>query len=152
MNFFDAIKICFKKYSVSSDRASRSEYWYFSLFIFIGSCIFNLLDYFVLGIRDFNTFRSLSGIFSLVILLPSINVIIRRLHDVNRSGGWVFVYIIVVFSIYYSMHSEQDFFYLTVVRKLLGVAFLGMTILVLVWNCTKGTNGDNRFGPDPLTL
>ena len=64
--------------------------------------------------------RSASGLFSLVTLLPSIAVGARRLHDTDRSGWWLLLFFL----------------------PLIGA------IVLLVWFCTKGTNGYNRFGPD----
>ena len=79
-----------KKYSVFSGRSSRKEYWYFVLF--------NVLITFVLMVADrmTGTFDSeigiglLSGIYTLAILIPSIAVSVRRLHDTDRSG-WLFL-------------------------------------------------------------
>jgi uncharacterized membrane protein YhaH (DUF805 family) len=55
------------------------------------------------------------------LLLPAIAISVRRLHDIDRTGWWV----------------------------LIGATIIGH-ILLLVWFCTKGTPGRNRFGPDPL--
>ena len=59
----------------------------------------------------------------LALMLPGISVAVRRLHDVDRSGGWLFIYFTGI-----------------------GIVFL------VVWDCTKGTAGPNRFGPDPLAM
>lgn len=70
-------------------RASRSEYWWFMLFSFIAGCIISVvfcwsdtLEYLV------------SGLFSLAILLPSLGLAVRRLHDTGRSGWWIFISLI----------------------------------------------------------
>lgn len=65
---------------------------------------------------------ALSGIEALVTILPSLAVSVRRLHDVDKSGWWL----LMIF-----------------------VPILGW-ILLLVWNCTRGMTGVNRFGDDPL--
>ena len=84
MNFFEAIKICFKKYATFSGRASRSEFWYFVLFYIICSFIVPIMDYFL-----FNTiFGMFYWVFYILTLLPYLAVWIRRLHDINRSGWW----------------------------------------------------------------
>jgi uncharacterized membrane protein YhaH (DUF805 family) len=63
-----------------------------------------------------------STLVELLLFLPSLAVGIRRLHDIDRSGWWT----------------------------LLGfVPFIGWVVLI-IWACTKGTLGPNRFGPDPL--
>lgn len=64
----------------------------------------------------------ISAVTSLALLLPGIAMAIRRLHDIDRTGWWV----------------------------LLALTLIG-AILLIVWACFKGTNGSNRFGPDPLT-
>jgi uncharacterized membrane protein YhaH (DUF805 family) len=63
----------------------------------------------------------ISAVASLVLLLPNIAMAIRRLHDIDRTGWWV----------------------------LLALTLIG-AILLIVWACIKGTDGPNRFGPDPL--
>jgi uncharacterized membrane protein YhaH (DUF805 family) len=58
---------------------------------------------------------------SLALFLPSLAVGVRRLHDIDRSGWWILI------------------------------AFTIVGLIVLwAWDCIKGTNGSNRFGPDPL--
>jgi uncharacterized membrane protein YhaH (DUF805 family) len=66
--------------------------------------------------------RLVTSIFGLVTLLPSIAIAIRRLHDLDRTGWWI----------------------------LLGFIPLIGWIILLIWYVTKGTDGPNRFGPDPL--
>ena len=76
MTFQDSVKVCFSKYADFAGRATRSEYWWFVLFIVLVS----------LGTSLFS--NVLSGLFSLATLLPSIAAAARRLHDTNRSGWW----------------------------------------------------------------
>ena len=77
MNFPTAIKTCFVKYATFKGRATRSEYWYFTLFMVIVSALLTQL---------FPHNGDL--IASLFFLVPSIAVRCRRLHDINRSGWW----------------------------------------------------------------
>lgn len=76
MTFQESITTCFKKYADFNGRASRSEYWWFALFIVIVSIVLSMIS------------NELSGLFSLATLLPSIAAAARRLHDTNRSGWW----------------------------------------------------------------
>jgi uncharacterized membrane protein YhaH (DUF805 family) len=76
MNFQDAIKTCLGKYADFSGRASRSEYWWFALFTFLGSAACGIFSY------------KLSALFSLATLLPMLAAASRRLHDTQRSGWW----------------------------------------------------------------
>jgi uncharacterized membrane protein YhaH (DUF805 family) len=74
MNFVESIKTCFSKYAEFNGRASRPEYWWFFLFFTIGGIVTSILS------------ETISIIFYLGVLLPTIAVTTRRLHDTNRSG------------------------------------------------------------------
>lgn len=124
MGFGEAVKsVIFKNYATFSGRASRSEYWWFTLFNIIASIALQVLTI-ALGVID-PILAGIAGllviVFFLGIFVPSLAVIVRRLHDVDKSGWW---YLIV----------------------LTGIGAL----VVLYWMIIKGTEGDNRFGPDPL--
>ena len=86
MNFKVAIKTCLKeKYANFSGRASRSEFWFFYLFILVGYAILLFLAFNV-SFQFFWVF----GIFIIGVILPGLGVLIRRLHDINKSG-WFFL-------------------------------------------------------------
>ncbi|MBS0247432.1 MAG: DUF805 domain-containing protein [Proteobacteria bacterium] len=116
MNFTQAIQSGFNNYVTFSGRAPRSEYWFWALFSFIVQIVGNILDSIIgLGL--------ISGLLSLALLLPSIAVGVRRLHDIDRTGWWLLI------------------------------AFTGIgIILLIVWACMKGTDGQNQYGPDPLAM
>ena len=82
MNFGQAISSGFSNYVNFSDRACRSEYWYWFLFVVLGQFVTAIVDS-VIGVQ------LTTGIFSLVVLLPRIAVSVRRLHDLDRSGWWL---------------------------------------------------------------
>ena len=124
MNFFDAVKTCFVKYTNFSGRASRSEFWLFVLFTFVVSLMLVFLDPLIAGVPfiDYDEiFAPLSTIFTIAIFIPSIAVNVRRLHDVNRSGWWLLIELTVI-----------------------GI------LLILFWCCKKGDEGENRFGSKPI--
>ena len=124
MNFFDAVKTCFVKYTNFSGRASRSEFWLFVLFTFVVSLMLGFLDPLIAGVSfmDYDeVFAPLSTIFTIAIIIPSIAVNVRRLHDVNRSGWWLLIELTVI-----------------------GI------LLILFWCCNKGDEGENRFGPKSI--
>ena len=73
-----------QNYATFKGRASRSEYWYFVLF----NVIFSIVLGFVSGIVDLPI---LYTIYSLVLLIPSIAVSVRRMHDVGKSGWFVLI-------------------------------------------------------------
>ncbi len=77
MTFGESIRTCFSKYAMFDGRASRSEYWWFFLFTFLASAALGYIS------------QTLSGLFSLGILLPSLAVGVRRLHDIDKSGWFL---------------------------------------------------------------
>ncbi len=79
MTFGESISTCFSKYATFEGRASRSEYWWFCLFALLGSLATGMVS------------EVLSGLFSLAILLPSLAVGARRLHDIDKSGWFLLV-------------------------------------------------------------
>jgi uncharacterized membrane protein YhaH (DUF805 family) len=82
MTFQESIQVCFAKYADFSGRASRSEYWWFFLFIVLVGVATSLVSDWV------------STVFLLATLLPSLAAATRRLHDTERSGWWQLVCLI----------------------------------------------------------
>lgn len=130
MTFMESISTCFGKYISFSGRAQRSEFWWFVLFIIIGSVITGAFDSAMFETRSMMiggmtmSYNSgwIGSVFSLVVFLPTWAVEVRRLHDIGKSGWWL----------------------------LLGLIPLIGAIILLVWLIGKGTDGDNEYGPDPL--
>lgn len=112
-----------KNYVGFSGRARRKEYWMFALFNLLVSIGLMIVDS-VTGTFDAEAgWGLLSGLYTLAVLIPSIAVSVRRLHDRDKSGWWLL---------------------------LLLVPLIG-AIVILVWFVMDGDSGDNRFGPDPKT-
>jgi uncharacterized membrane protein YhaH (DUF805 family) len=84
MTFQASVKVCFSKYADFGGRATRSEYWWFVLFIVL------------VGLAASIVSNTLSGLFSLATLLPQIAAATRRLHDTNRSGWWQLIVLVPV--------------------------------------------------------
>src|SRR5260221_12206236 len=88
--------------------------------------LFTVIVSIVANIIDAVIFGVAQGVFSVIaslaLFLPGLAVWVRRLHDTDRSGWW----------------------WLLALVPIIG------WIIVLVWNCTRGTQGPNRYGPDPL--
>ena len=119
MNFVEAIKSAFANYANFNGRASRSEYWWFFLFTLLVNLALEVAN----GPMDDPPLVGalVSAAISLAILVPSLAVAARRLHDVNRSGWW----------------------------QLISLTIIGI-IPLLYWLIKKGTDGPNRFGEDRL--
>jgi len=73
-----------QNYAKFNGRARRSEYWYFALFNIIISLSLAFL-------RIYTSFTLLQGLYSLFVLLPSIAVSVRRMHDVDKSGWYILI-------------------------------------------------------------
>ena len=84
MTFTESIQTCFSKYADFNGRATRSEFWWWVLFVILATFAANILN------------DKLGILISLVTLLPNIAVTARRLHDTNRSGWWQLIGIIPV--------------------------------------------------------
>jgi uncharacterized membrane protein YhaH (DUF805 family) len=110
-----------RKYAVFGGRSRRKEYWFFVLFVVVISTVLTSVDG-LIGAYDRSTgVGLLSAIFSLAILIPSISVSVRRLHDIDRTGWWV----------------------------LIGLVPLIGWIVLLVFHVQDSTPGTNRYGPNP---
>lgn len=96
MDFTTAVKTCFAKYATFAGRAPRSEFWYFILFMILGSVVFGMLDAALLPATEWSP---LGSIFSLITLLPSIAVTARRLHDIDKSGWWQLITLIPIIGV-----------------------------------------------------
>ena len=83
-----------KKYAVFAGRARRKEYWYFFLFNTIIGIVLAFIDS-ATGSYNQNAGMGLLGsIYALAVLIPGIAVSVRRLHDIGKSGWWLFIILI----------------------------------------------------------
>lgn len=89
MNFVDAVKSGFENYVNFEGRATRSEFWWWSLFGFLAGAAAGVLDA-VLMLGFINT------LVSLALLAPGLAVGARRLHDINKSGWWQLLWFIPI--------------------------------------------------------
>ena len=118
MGFVEAINVCLKqKYADFNGRALRSEYWYFVLFTYILQLVLGVVASAAPSLGN-----AILGLVMLALIVPSLAVGARRLHDLNKSGWWQ----------------------LLVFLPLIGI------IVLIVFYCTEGNPGANRFGPAPV--
>ena len=137
MNFIQSISTSMRKYVTFSGRATRSEFWWFYLFTVLvnlvatsqaSSFVPTLLDGQDMTENESSYFLNnffflyLSTITSLILLLPSLAVAVRRLHDVGRSGLWILIAFTVI-----------------------GI------IPLLIWYVTDTKDEENVYGPNPKT-
>jgi len=94
MTFFESIKTVFRKYAEFGGRASRPEFWWFTLFTVLVSAALNSLTFTAINPRmfevtttasSFTGFVSFAGAWSIAVLLPSLAVAVRRLRDTGRE-------------------------------------------------------------------
>ena len=123
MGFAEAVQTCLRKYVGFSGRARRSEYWWFFLFTVLVSMVASVLDSILGTMSDTTNVGLIGSIASLALLLPSIAVAIRRLHDTSRSGWWI----------------------------LIGLIPIVGWIILIVFYC-QDSHGENRYGPSPKTV
>ena len=93
MSFQDAIRTCLqRKYADFHGRARRSEYWFFILFTAIVGAVGGILDA-IFGTRSemYSGTGPIQGLLQLALLLPTLAVGARRLHDTSRSGWWLLI-------------------------------------------------------------
>ena len=93
-------------YGTFDGRATRSEYWYWTLFSIIFSFAAGIVDA-VIG-----TVSLVSGVFWLAILVPTLAVSARRLHDIGKSGWWQLLYLIpgiggLILLVFFCLPSQE---------------------------------------------
>lgn len=110
-----------RKYFVFSGRARRKEYWMFFLFNLLATIVLAFIDSAIGMYSTENGIGLLSGLYSLAVLIPSIAVGVRRLHDTGKSGWWLLIAL---------------------------VPFIG-SIVLLVFFVLDSDPGSNQYGPNP---
>jgi uncharacterized membrane protein YhaH (DUF805 family) len=110
-----------KKYAVFDGRARRKEYWMFFLITVVITAVLILIDILIGTFSPQLGVGLLAGIYSLAVLIPTIAVTVRRLHDTGRSGWWI----------------------------LLGlIPFIG-GIILLIFMLLDSQPSANQYGPNP---
>ena len=150
MDFITSIQTCFRQYFTFSGRARRSEYWWFYLFTFLGGLVTGLIDL----VTNPNT-EIVGTLFSLAVLIPTLSVGARRLHDINKSGWWQALPLIgLAMMLPGFLHMLDDGltfeqFSFTPLFIIGILVVLATSILLIVWFATDGEHGANRFGDSP---
>lgn len=111
-----------RKYAVFSGRARRKEYWFFVLFNLLIMAGLTLVDTFVGTYDAVREVGLLSGLYGIGVILPSLAVAARRLHDSGRTAWWL----------------------------LIGLVPIIGAIVLLVFFVLESQPGDNVYGPNPI--
>jgi len=146
------------KYADFSSRSRRSEYWFFTLFSFLAAIILNMVDI-ALGTFSYEAQAGLlTSIYGLLVLIPTLAVTVRRLHDIGKSGwailkvcGGMFLTIVCALfidALYLNFYVPSVNVSLLTSGIMLGIV-LALCILFIVWLCTDSNPGHNRFGENP---
>jgi len=123
VSFQNAVGLGFQHYFDFKGRSTRSEYWWWLLFVVLAGIALTIVD---MGIGTFDYESGdglLSGLFKLATLIPGLALGARRLHDINKSAWWLLMW--------------------------LSFLLIIPVIVLLVWAARQGDNGTNRYGPDP---
>lgn len=113
-----------KKYATFNGRSRRKEYWYFVLFNILISIALTVIDGLTGSFNPETGYGLLSSIYTLAVLIPSIAVGVRRLHDTGRSGWWLLIALIPL---------------------------IGALILLYFLICS-GDGESNEYGSDPKAI
>lgn len=116
--------VAVKKYAVFEGRARRKEYWFFVLFYIIFSLVLALVDELAGTVLEGTNIGLLGTLYGFALLVPSLAVSVRRLHDTGRSGWWLLINLI----------------------PLIGF------IVFLVFAVQDSQPGENRFGVNPKEI
>jgi len=118
VGFGQAVVLGLRNFVNFTGRSSRAAHWFFALAAILAGFVTGAVDSALFG-RGLYDPQPISGLVSLLLILPSLALAVRRLHDVNRSGWWL----------------------------LLGFTVIG-AIPLLFWLCQQGDRFTNRFGED----
>lgn len=117
VSFKEAVEKALKEnYCNFSGRASRSEFWWFYLFTLILGVAVDIVFCW-----SQNAMNVASGLIGLALLLPNLGIAVRRLHDIGKSGWWIFISLIPIVG----------------------------WILLIVWYCKDSQMQPNEYGPVP---
>ncbi len=166
MTFVQAVRECFRKYGDFSGRAPRPEYWWWLVGYVIAGSILATIDTFIVSLVDQeDAFSPLYLVFVLAVLLPSLAVTSRRLHDTGKSGWWLLVWIGITsigwipFALGVAAFAlgllddwsgtNVEFIPLILGGFLTLVVQVSVFIWMILWLARQGDAGPNSYGPSP---
>lgn len=153
VKFVEAIRIGFQKYFQFSGRAQRAEFWWFILFVSLGTLVLSGLDVtifnFELWGKDFSPFFDT---FCLAILVPILSIGWRRMHDIGSSGWWSLLWIAPVMwtGVAAVILLGYNDIYFGPPATLLGLIATAAGVICFIVLCAMDSDSNpNRYGPSP---
>ena len=148
VSFQEAIKKGFNNYFVFGGRATRAEFWWWQLFNVAIQIVGSIVDA-VTGLPSI--FGTLLG---LALLIPSISLATRRLHDINKSGWWQLLWLLpvaigIIIALVSWIADLHDWaFYGTAIAILIVFTLIVVVLLIYLY-VRQGDDGSNKYGEDP---
>jgi len=145
-----------KEFSNFNGRARRKEYWMFVLFNAIIGFVISIIDnLFGLSYGALDSNGIIGSVYQLFIFIPTVAVMTRRLHDVNKSGWILLIFystIIIIVGFAFFLAGNTAFGSPTSLGMpfiILLVVMIGIGIYIFVMSVIEGDKGPNKYGPDP---
>ena len=123
ISFTDAVRLGFQRYTDFSGRSTRAEYWWWALFGLLVGIILGAVDTYTGTVGMFGNYGLLGILFQLSVLVPSLAVGARRLHDINMTGWWQLLHLVLVIG----------------------------SIVIMVLAIKPGDGHENKYGPVPMS-
>ena len=164
MTFIEAVRECFRRYGDFSGRAPRPEYWWWLVGYVIAGSILATIDAFIVSLLDQeDAFSPLYLVFVLAVLLPSLAVTSRRLHDIGKSGWWLLVWVGITSigwipfalgaaALALGLLDEWSGTNIEWIPLILGgfltlVVQVSVFVWMVLWLARQGDPGPNSYGP-----
>lgn len=140
------------KYADFNGRAPRAEYWWFVLAIVIVAIVLSIVES-ILGVGHLigGVYGPLTALLFVGTVVPSLAVAVRRLHDTNRPGMWVLLWLVpwaLMIGIRF-MYAGAGALAMAGMMGLIGLISLVCGIVLLVFMVLPGQPGANQYGPNP---
>ncbi|MBO7571689.1 MAG: DUF805 domain-containing protein [Bacteroidales bacterium] len=166
---------CWKHFADFKGRARRKEYWMFLLFNYIISFALGMVYYVGLILQLTNSadaeyysggsssmlwtggglvfvFFCIMVIYCWMSLIPTLAVIVRRLHDIGRKGTWLWLLVFLILFYGILLSNVFSVTVVVVVGILITILSMGISVLMIVLGCIDGHKGENQYGPNPKEL
>ena len=161
----DAVRAGLSRYATFTGRAAHGEFWWFLAFVMLGALILSYVDAALFGGNteeiDASPRQPLTGLWLLALLIPTLAVGWRRMHDSGRAGIAILLPLLFSFAfLFFALIGMAGIVTLgggEGVFRMLGSGFLFaavasqgvLTVLMLIWLTKPSDSGPNAYGPPP---